>query len=300
MAEILQALQGLGFGDYEARAYVALLQRSPLNGYELAKASGLPRANVYSVLDKLEERGAVMRLDTPSGTRYAAVPPSELVGHIGSRFSENLDAAQRMLEEIAAPPAYEYVWNARGYESLLDHARTIIDSAQKRLLVATWTQEAHALAGNLAAAEERGVEVTTLCLRACAAECGACRGAIFRYRLAPEYDSRWLVLVQDETEALAGEIGPGDEALTVRTRQRLLVELSAWYIRHSIALAGVVSDLGEQLPDLLSPQTLASLASLGPGGYRQGEDGEGGEEDTNDPGAETGWLEYMQQAIKRR
>src|SRR5688500_7342903 len=299
MPEILEVLQQLGFGDYEARAYVALLQRSPLNGYELAKASGLPRANVYSVLDKLEERGAVMRLDTQSGTRYAAVPPSELVGHIGSRFSENLSAARHMLEDMAAPPEYEYVWNARGYGSLLDHARTLIDTAQKRLLVATWTQEAHALAGNLAAAEERGVEVVTLCLRACAAECGGCRGAIFRYRLAPEYGSRWLVLVQDEVEALAGEIGPGDgdEALTVRTRQRLLVELSAWYIRHSMALAGVVSDLGEQLPDLLSAQTLASLASLGPGGYRQGEDSEEG---SSDQGAETGWLEYMQQAINRR
>jgi hypothetical protein len=199
--------------------------------------------------------------------------------------------------EVAAPSEYGYVWNARGDESLLDHARTLIDAAQRRLLVATWTPEAHALAGNLAAAEERGVEVITLCLRACAAECGGCRGAIFRYKLAPEYGSRRLVLVQDDTEALAGEIGPGDEALTVRTCQRLLVELSAWYIRHSIALAGVVKDLGELLPDLLSPQTLASLASLGPGGYRQGEDGE---EDSNDPGVEIGWLEYMQQAINRR
>jgi sugar-specific transcriptional regulator TrmB len=300
MPEIVELLQGLGFGDYEARAYVALLKRSPQNGYELAKASGLPRANVYSVLDRLEERDVVVRLDTPSGTRYAAVPPTELIDRIGSRFSENLGAAQRMLEGMSAPPEYEYVWNARGYESLLDHARTLIDSAQRRLLVATWTPEAIALAGNLAAAEGRGVEVVTLCLQACAVECGGCRGAIFRYRLAPEYSSRWLVLVQDETEVLAGEIGPGDEALTVRTRQRLLVELSAWYIRHSIALAGVVKDLGGQLPNLLSPETLASLASLGPGGYRQGEDGEDSEEDTNDPGAETGWLEYMQKAINRR
>jgi sugar-specific transcriptional regulator TrmB len=294
MPEILDLLQRLGFGDYEARAYVALLQRSPLNGYELAKDSGLPRANVYSVLDKLEERGAVVRLDTPSGTRYAAVPPSELVGRIGSKFSENLSAARQALEEISEPPAYEYVWNARGYNSLLDHARTLIDAAQHRLLVATWTPEAQALAGSLAAAAERGVEITTLCLQACAAECGGCQGAIFRYRLAPEYAGRWLVLVQDGTETLAGEIGPSDEALTVRTRQRLLVELSAWYIRHSIALAGVVRDLGDRLPDLLSTQTLAALSSLGPGGYSESEQGEDNE------GAEAGWLEYMQRAINRR
>ena len=293
MAEIMEVLQALGFGEYEARAYVALLKHSPLNGYELAKDSGLPRANVYSVLGRLEERGAVVRLDTPSGTRYSAIPPSELMGSMGSKFSANLSAAQRMLEEVAAPPPYEYVWNAHGYPSLLDHARTLIGGAQHRLLVAIWTPEARALAGDLAAAEERGVEVITLCLQGCLTECGGCRGAIFRYRLAPEYAGRWLVVVQDESEALAGEIGPGDEALTVRTRQRLLVELSAWYIRHSIALAGVVSDLGERLPGLLSPQTLSALSSLGPGGYH-GEQGEA------DRGSEAGWLDYMQQAINRR
>jgi predicted transcriptional regulator len=294
MPEIVELLQGLGFGDYEARAYVALLRRSPLNGYELAKDSGLPRANVYSVLDKLEERGAVVRLDTPSGTRYSAVAPSELVSNIGSRFSENLNAARQMLEDIAEPPAYEYVWNARGYDSLLDHARTLIDAAQHRLLIANWTVEAQALASNLAEAEARGVEITTLCLQACPAECGGCCGSIFRYRLAPEYAARWLVLVQDDSEALAGEIGPSDEALTVRTRQRLLVELSGWYIRHSIALAGVVSDLGDVLPALLSAQTLAALASLGPGGYHTGEP------DETEGGPEAGWLEYMQHAINRR
>jgi predicted transcriptional regulator len=293
MAEIMEVLQALGFGEYEARAYVALLKHSPLNGYELAKDSGLPRANVYSVLGRLEERGAVVRLDTPSGTRYSAIPPSELMGSMGSKFSANLSTAQRMLEEVAAPPSYEYVWNAHGYPSLLDHARTLIGGAQHRLLVATWTPEARALASDLAEAEERGVEVITLCLQGCPTECGGCRGAIFRYRLAPEYDSRWLVVVQDESEALAGEIGPGDEALTVRTRQRLLVELSAWYIRHSIALAGVVSDLGERLPGLLSPQTLSALSSLGPGGYH-------GEQGEVDRGSEAGWLGYMQQAINRR
>ena len=295
MPEIMELLQGLGFGDYEARAYVALLQRSPLNGYELARASGIPRANVYSVLDKLEERGAVVRLDTASGARYSAVPPSELMGRIGDRFTQNLSAARRMLEEMATPPDYEYVWNARGYQSLLDHARALVDGAQNRLLVATWAPEAQALASNLAAAQARGVEVTTLCLQGCAAECGGCQGAIFRYRLAPEYAGRWLVLVQDSAEALAGETGPGDDAFTVRTRQRLLVELSAWYIRHSIALAGVVSDLGDQLPGLLSPQTLTALASLGPGGYHGSEHDEEGER-----GPEAGWLEYMQQAINRR
>ena len=96
MAEIMEVLQALGFGEYEARAYVALLKHSPLNGYELAKDSGLPRANVYSVLGRLEERGAVVRLDTPSGTRYSAIPPSELMG------SRAISSSRSTPETIAA------------------------------------------------------------------------------------------------------------------------------------------------------------------------------------------------------
>ena len=57
--DVIGVLTNLGFSDYEARAYVALLQRNPANGYELAKRSEVPRGNVYAVLQKLEDRGRV-------------------------------------------------------------------------------------------------------------------------------------------------------------------------------------------------------------------------------------------------
>jgi predicted transcriptional regulator len=281
MNDLIELLQRIGFGEYEAKAYVALVRRSPLNGYELAKLSGLPRANVYSVLQKLEEKGAVVRVDTPAGPRYAPVPPSELIERLGGHFQDALAAARHALEEVATPVEHEYVWNAQGYAALLDHARTLIGAAEERLLAAIWPQEALALAKNLAQAEDRGVAVTTLCLAACAEECGGCRGQIYRYRVAPEYRSRWLVLVQDEAEMLAGELGPAEDALAVRTRERLLLELAAWYVRHSIALATVVGDLGDRLRAILSPDTLNVLEALGPGG-------KGG-----------GLLEHMQQMLSR-
>jgi predicted transcriptional regulator len=268
-------LQHLGFSEYEARAYTALLGRSPLNGYELAKVSGLPRANVYAVLRKLEERGAIFRLDTPDGTRYAPVSPDELMKRLRRHFQDVLDSAQCALDRVSSPAEYEPVWNARGYAVLLEHARALLDAAKHQLLVALWPEEAAALADRLAQAEERGVEVTTLCLAACPEECGGCRGRIHRYGVAQAQPNRWLVLVPDRGEVLAGEIRPGEQALAVRTRQRLLVELAAWYIRHSIALAAMVTDLGSRLKDLLQPETLAVLASVGPGG------------------SDGGWLEHM-------
>jgi HTH-type transcriptional regulator, sugar sensing transcriptional regulator len=101
MANNIALLQQLGFGEYEARAYIALLQCSPLNGYELAKASGVPRSNIYPVLQKLEERGAVVRLEMPSGARYAPVAATELTQRSALPFQQVLAAAQRGLEQLS-------------------------------------------------------------------------------------------------------------------------------------------------------------------------------------------------------
>src|SRR5436853_3685729 len=111
MTDATALLQQLGFSEYEARAYLALLQRNPVNGYELAKTSGLPRANIYAVLQKLEERGAIVRLDMPSGARYAPVAPAELTQRIASRFQDVLSTTQQALEELVTPAVAEYVWN---------------------------------------------------------------------------------------------------------------------------------------------------------------------------------------------
>lgn len=262
MADITALLQQLGFSEYEARAYQALLQRSPLNGYELAKASGLPRANVYAVLQKLEERGAAVRLDMPTGARYAPIAPAELTQRIAARFQGVLSATQQALEQVAAPADPTYVWNIQGYAAMIEHASALIDATQEHLLVAIGRQEASALADPLARAETRGATVTTMCLDDCPAECGGCRGTICRSCAAVSPGQHWLILVSDHAEILASEIGPDGDALAVRTRQQIQVNLASWYIRHSIALTAVLSDLGRHEDPVLAPGTRALLRSV--------------------------------------
>lgn len=281
MANTTELLQQLGFSEYEARTYLALLQRNPLNGYELAKVSGLPRANIYAVLQKLEDRGAVVRLDMPNGARYAPVTPAELTGRIASRFEEVLRATQQALEDLETPKAAAYVWNIQGYAALIDHAHALIEATQERLLVATGRQEASALAQSLAQAASRGVVVTTLCLDECPTECGGCRGMICRSCAAVSADQHWLVLVSDDAEALAGEIGLDDDALAVRTRQQLQVDLAGWYIRHSMALTVVLSDLSRHHEQILAPKTRALLESVEP------RDQQGG------------WLDHLRALVRR-
>jgi HTH-type transcriptional regulator, sugar sensing transcriptional regulator len=281
MADITALLQQLGFNEYEARAYLALLQRNPLNGYELAKVSGVPRANVYAVLQKLEERGAVVRVDMPNGARYAPVAPIELTQRIASRFQDVLSATHQALENLATPADTEYVWNIQGQMSLIDHAHALINATQKRLLVAIGRQEASMLGEVMARAESRGVAVTTLCLDECPAECGGCRGTICRSCATLAAEQRWLILIADDAEVLAGEIGLQDNVLAVRTRQRLQVDLANWYIRHSIALTAVLSDLSRRQDEALEPETRVLLRSI----------------DSHD--RHGGWLDLMRGLIQR-
>jgi DNA-binding MarR family transcriptional regulator len=262
-------LQQLGFGEYEARVYQALLRRSPLSGYEVARLSGVPRANVYGVLRKLEERLAVSRADTPDGVRYVPAPPRELLARLGNRFQEALEGALCTLEELAPPREPEAVWNTTGLPALMAQAVSLIDASLTSLLVAVWPSEAAELAASLAAAEDRGVAITTHCLAGCAARCAACRGDVYQYRVTPSPDARWLIVLADGGEVLAGEIlaaaeegaSPADPAAAaVRTRQRWLVDLIGWYIRHSIALAALLDEPGLTL----APATQAVLAAVGP------------------------------------
>lgn len=276
MATVTENLQQLGFSDYEARAYVTLLQHHPANGYMLAKESGIPRANVYSVLQKLEERGAVFAIDTQDGTAYSPTPPDELIRRLSSRFENVLGAARQSLADVAKPVEQTYVQNVQGYTQLLNHARDLVQQAQHHLLIAVWNSEAQLLADDIAQAQMRGVAITTLCLQACPQECGGCQGHILRYHVSPPESARWLIVIRDETDMVMGTTGA--QSAAIRTRQTSLIEMATWYIRHSLTLAAVLSDLGDRLEETLQPQTRDLLQVIGQG---------------------SSWLDYMLHLIQR-
>ncbi len=267
---IVEQLQQLGFSQYEAQAYISLLQHNPLNGYELAKLSGIPRPNIYTVLSKLEERGAVLRMDADEGARYTPVASEELIQRLHQQFQMSLEEARKGLEGVKVSPQQEYIWNSRGYPALLDHARSFIDATEKQLYLAVWPQEAIALSENVCSAHERGVKITTLCLGGCAHPCGNCRGDIHHAQNRPERSARWLLLVPDDREVLAGEVQGEGDTLAVRTRQRLMVNLAGWYIRQSIALSNILQGFGDRFIELLDPQTLEILNLIGLSGEPEG------------------------------
>jgi len=259
----ISSLQRLGFSEYEARAYVTLLRKSGLNGYELAKESGIPRANVYNVAARLVERGAALIVNGESGPRYTPTNPKLLVHRIESEQREALQVTTQSLDGIASQSNAEEILSARGYGALIDHVKSAIDEAQDHVLLALFPNEAQQLEQSMAAAEARGVSITILCLTGCPADCGFCRGHAYRYRVAATQKTRWLIAAADANLLVAGQIA-GEEATALLTRQPMLVELTGAYIRQSIAMASLITDLGPQLQRSLKPQTREILQSVSP------------------------------------
>lgn len=245
-------LQALGFTEYEARAYAALVRHGPSSGYQLARQSGIPRANIYAVADKLLERGAVSRAADSDGRHYQAVAPAELLRGIHSRQQRALKAADDAFAQLAQARQPATVFNLRGSE-LITRARQVIDACHATLCIAIQQPEAVVLADALQHASARGVAITTLCLEACEQPCAGCRGQLHRFQLAPQDGSRWLVLSADAGQALVGQFTQhGAEGLV--TGQHLVIELVDAYIRQSVALATLGNELAGRFEGLLSQQ----------------------------------------------
>ena len=258
------ALQQLGFTVYEARAYVALVSGGEFNGYALAKASGIPRANIYAVAERLVQRGAAHRVDRAAGAAYVAIEPNALLRDMDVERRKIMGEARHALSSLSRERHAPAVLNLRGDE-VLERATQLIEASTTSLRIALQPSEAAHLATPVRAARERGVAITTLCLEGCEAECGGCAGNIHRCHLAPAGRTRWLLIVSDGHTALLGHFA--DRGVSaVFTEQSLVVELTTAYIQQSTTLAILGSELAGRFEGLLSAETRRVLDGLYPAG----------------------------------
>ena len=266
--QMVPELQALGFTEYEARAYVALLQAGPLTGYQVAKASGIPRPNIYPLLERLEQRGALTRVETEGRIRYRAVPAADMLRDISRNFSSQLDRAQEALADLRQPAAPEYVRSLQGYDTVLGAAETLITATKQELLLALGSPESNRLASTIDKVHRRGVQVNTLCIEGCARECGDCRGRVYRYPIASDFETRWLVIASDQRELLVGQVTGDGGASAAITRLEGIVAVGAQYVRNTVALAELVRSVADRLPEIADEPASEAfrLASSGPGG----------------------------------
>ena len=242
--EIVEQLRSIGMSGYEAKVYVALVAAGePLNGYELAKRSGVPRSTVYETVAKLVARGSAFEVNLPeSGTAYLPLPVESLVARLRRDVNESIDALAESLPKISAPSDAHVIQQVRGRQQVLDRALDVIAGARTDLLVSIWPQELPEVLDELRAAADRRVEVTTIVFGSGHALEGI--GIVYEHRFSsPEVvlhrlGCRLFAFVADRGSVLtAGAVG--SETWGMWCDDPAMALVVAEYIRHDMAIQSI-------------------------------------------------------------
>ncbi len=156
--DLQQTLQRLGFNENEARAYLALANSYPATAYEIAKRSGLQRANAYGVLRSLEAKGAIQAVNE-SPVRYAPLDPEDYFGNLAHSTQALCASAAREMAALAQPDNDTFMWFYEGADAIDRKTTDLIQAAAQRIWIKGPETLILPLLPDLQAACERGVQV---------------------------------------------------------------------------------------------------------------------------------------------
>lgn len=216
-------LEKLGFSSNEAKVYGTLIKHKVLNGYEIAKLSGVARSLVYEVINRLVAKGAVIRIDGEPNF-YKPIEYQDLIRSIKEENEKNIACAERELQQLATENAdVDYVMNIVGEEKYVAKAKELIDSAQAEISLSIWRELFEVLRSNIENAISRGVKVYIFTFGSILVE-GA---TVYSYNIndvSTLFPYRRTTIIIDGGECLVGE--EGDRNVYAHTRNHSVVSLA--------------------------------------------------------------------------
>jgi len=271
-AELIAALIRLGFSQYEAQAYTALVGQQPMNGSEVSKRAGMPPSKVYETLARLEAKGAVLASHSEP-VRYSAVPHADVLASLRAKFGADLDIVTAALDRLPAADEPGLVWSLHDKDAIDRAFIRVIAAARASIFAGLWDEELDQLGPALEAASRRGIEthVAIYGTRTLAGprtyDLGKC-GASARLRLSGR---RLAVVAADGTSTAVAEYGDRTPDEAVLTTNRVTSLLAVEYVKADISGRLLINALGDtayrQL--LATPDMRAVMATVEPGTPRE-------------------------------
>lgn len=265
VTDLLGALGDLGFTEYEAKVYLALVGESPLTGYAVARVSGVPRSKVYEVLEGMSGRGEVL-VSHGEPTRYAPLPPRELIASRRRQAEGALSAAAEGLERHArGAGGSDLIWDITGREEVLDRLREVIGRAERRVLLQVWQEDAPEVREELAAAAGRGVEVVVVAY----GEPDYPFATVYLHEPGPEqitfeYGGRWMILSIDAGEIVAGIVSLGKGSRAAWSSHPGMVVPITEQIKHDLYIAEMLREHRDVLEETFGPSLSRLRERFGP------------------------------------
>jgi len=246
---ILEILKNLSFTEYEAKAYLTLLEESPLTGYAVAKNSGVPRSKIYEVLDSLVTRGDI--LVSPGNTQqYTPIPAKELIRTRRIKAEENFQLAEESLKNFShSAKDRENIWNITGRNEILDKVKECILLSKHRILIEIWKEEFEELESELRNAADKGVLITIITYGEIESDFGNIYLHDMSSEITDEYGGRWIVVSADNSEVVAGIVSLDKDSRAAWTIHQGLVMPITEVIIHDLYIMEIMKKHRELLED---------------------------------------------------
>ncbi len=246
-AAVVARLQTVGLTEWEARAYIALLEEAPASGYAVSKRSGVPRSKIYEVLSSLIAKG-VVHVARGEINLYGPLPPEELIGRLRLQAAERRDAAEAAMAGYAQQiGSNSVIWDLQGRIEILRRARQLIHAASRRIMLEIWAPDAGELRPELQEASRRGVAIIVVAY----GDPEYPFAQIYPHPLTDEVTTglggRWLVISVDNREVLAGIVSSGAESRAAWTSHQALVVPVTALIAHDIYKLEMLAARREEL-----------------------------------------------------
>ena len=218
----IDGLINFGLTRQEATVYEALLIHGAMNGYELAKRTGISRSNAYTTLDRLVERGAAYLIEGDS-LQYTPVSLNEFC----SNRIRNLEIGKKRLLETMPkkrddPEGYITI---RGRSQIIDKMRTMIRDSEKRVYISAPGNVLKEINLEIAQVIERGTKMVIISQKDISV-----LGATMYLMDKPQNSIRLIV---DSQNVLTGDIEEEDSTCLYSNKKNL-VELMKDSLRNEI------------------------------------------------------------------
>ena len=261
MIDLQAALNKIGFTEYEAKVYLALLRENAATGYQLSKESGVPRSMVYDALKRLHHRGAALETVEGRSTLYSPVPPQVLLDRHQAEHEQLLQALRVGLTELYTDTVDNRVWTIGGKTAVLTYAAKLIQEAQNDLYLVLADADLEALRADICAADERGVSIYTLLTGEGSLDCGQ---VAYHPPLESELQgiTATLLVDADDREVLIAGSNLRQETSATITRNQDLVLIARQFVWMEMFTQRIYARLGDDLLARLDPEDREIFESL--------------------------------------
>jgi HTH-type transcriptional regulator, sugar sensing transcriptional regulator len=249
--EFLSGLTGMGFTEYEAKVYLALLHDNPATGYQLSKKSGVPRSMVYEALGRLSVRGAVMETVEGRATLYRPLPPDVLLDRYEEEQRQMTGELREGLSKLVTASDEDRVWSISGRQATLSYATQMIRSAREEIYLVLTDDDLDTLHQEVGEAHERGVMINTLLTGQAELDFGS---VAHHPPLESEMQelTNTLMIVVDRAQVLITSNDQGTVATI--TANRNLVLIARQFVWMELFAQRIASRLGAEAIHKLDPQ----------------------------------------------